>query len=700
MSQNFEYFGKYILLEKLAMGGMAEVFLSKAAGAGGIGKFFAIKRILPQYSDNKDFNRMFKDEAKVVMNLKHANIVSIFEFGVEKGQFFLVMDFVDGKNLRQILNKMKKQKVKFTIEQVVYIVKEVAAGLDHAHRCQDTETGKPLNITHRDVSPQNIMISYDGEMKVVDFGIAKAESQIENTRAGTLKGKFGYMSPEQAEGHPVDLRTDVFSLGIILWELLANERLFISNNEINTLKKIRECKVPSLKEYVPNIHPDLEQIVYKALTKDRNVRYQTAAALQRDLSRFLNRQFPDYAPQDFAKSIKTLFADEILESRNKIVQYAKQSAQLQPPKVNDGHTYTHAAPKDEGNKILDMLKTNSLPEESHEKLDLSRFNTSKDGDDEDKTQVTGTESSALDSSALQKELSRSIQLTHAAGKMAQESHPDLPKRPNNPAATKTQPSLNKPLQKKSTSIQYNSEGSTPRPSFKRSGPSQTQIAFMVIGFLMLFATGIPFLKRIAPNQMNSLYKSTGIGIFEVTTGPQIEATENSSEEKNAQMVSPSVTKEAPSQARFYIQSNPSGAEIYINGKNTGYVTPATIYVPNSQPFNVELRRTGYISYQKEQINLSQGDESNIETTLYPMDTAKLDIDVRPVGRSRVYINGKWLEGETLPIRGYVIPANTRIVIKAVNPFNNASSQQVIKLKKGERKAVMLRLKKGRTPSSR
>lgn len=324
-NKSYEVFGKYILLEKLAAGGMAEVFLSRAPGTSGIGKFVAIKRILPQFYDTQEFIDMFRDEAKIAINLSHSNVVSIYEFGVEKDQFYLVMDYVEGRNLRQILNKMKKSNSTFSIDQIIYICKEVAGGLDHAHRCHDGTTGKPLNITHRDMSPQNIMISYEGEVKIVDFGIAKAESQLETTRAGTLKGKFGYMSPEQAEGQPVDLRTDIFSLGTVLWELLANDRLFIANNEINTLRKIRECQIPSLRKINPNIHAELERVVQKALARDRNLRYQTAAAMHRDLSRYLNRQFPDFSPHDFSVFVKTLFSDEIIEARKHLIDYSKVS---------------------------------------------------------------------------------------------------------------------------------------------------------------------------------------------------------------------------------------------------------------------------------------------------------------------------------------------------------------------------------------
>ncbi len=347
---------------------MAEVFLGRGTGAGGIGKFFAIKRILPQYADSPEFIEMFKDEAKIAINLSHSNIVSIHEFGVEKGQFFLVMDYVEGRNLRQILNKMKKSAVQFSIDQIVFVIKEVGAGLDHAHRCIDGTTGKPLNITHRDMSPQNVMVSFEGEVKIVDFGIAKAESQIESTRAGTLKGKFGYMSPEQAEGQPVDLRTDVFSLGIVMWELLANDRLFVANNEINTLRKIRDCQIPSLRKLNPNIHTELERIVQKALARDRNLRYQTGAALHRDLNRFLNRQYPDFSAQDFSVFVKSVFADEILSLRKRLVEYSKVNLSItldiRRP-VRDDATKTDLVSKDTSSVIISTNSEGGPSSEGH-----------------------------------------------------------------------------------------------------------------------------------------------------------------------------------------------------------------------------------------------------------------------------------------------------------------------------------------------
>lgn len=327
MSQSaVEHFGKYILLERLASGGMAEVYLSKSTGAVGVNKFVAIKRILPQFSDHPEFIDMFKEEAKICVNLNHGNVVSIYDFGVERGQFFLVMEYVEGRNMRQILNELKKSNGQFSIEQISYMMKEVAAGLDHAHRLLDGTTGKPLNIVHRDMSPQNIMVSFEGEVKIIDFGIAKAETQMEATKAGTLKGKYGYMSPEQADGQGIDPRTDIFSLGIVLWELLANDRLFTSNNEAAILRKIRDCQVPAIRKINPTVPPELERIVNKALAKDRSLRYQTAAALHRDLNRFLNTEYPEFSPHDFSVFMKNAFAGPYLDQKKKLVEFAKIQA--------------------------------------------------------------------------------------------------------------------------------------------------------------------------------------------------------------------------------------------------------------------------------------------------------------------------------------------------------------------------------------
>lgn len=372
-----EKFGKYLLLEKIAVGGMAEVYLAKSSGANGVNKFVAIKRILPQYSNNPEFITMFKEEAKVAINLSHSNIVSIYDFGMEDNQFYLVMEFVEGRNLRQIINEMKKFNKSFSIDQAVYIIKEAAAGLNHAHRCTDSQSGKPLNITHRDMSPQNIMISFEGEAKVIDFGIAKAETENEATKAGTLKGKFSYMSPEQSEGYPIDPRTDVFALGIILWELLANDRLFTGSNEGAILRKVRDCQIPAIRKINPLVPQELERIVMKALAKDKNVRYQTAANFHKDLNLFLNTQYPDFSVHDFSFFIRECFKTAYNEGKEKLITYSKIEAPIEPAPpvsaaINEKNNLVKDAPANRMNAkdFLQPEKPQGMKPETKEKIVL------------------------------------------------------------------------------------------------------------------------------------------------------------------------------------------------------------------------------------------------------------------------------------------------------------------------------------------
>ncbi len=365
--KKYETFSNYILLEKLASGGMAEVYLAKKIASGGVQKFVAIKRILQQFSDSKDFIAMFKDEAKIAINLSHSNVVSIYDFGIENSQFYIVMEFVEGRNLRQILNRIKKLKRQFSIAQVTHIIKHVAAGLDYAHTCIDPTTGQTLNIIHRDISPQNIMLSFEGHAKVVDFGIAKAAHQIESTQAGTLKGKFGYMSPEQVEGQTVDQRTDIFALGIMAWEMLANQRLFLANNEINTLRKIRECDVPRLRDINPNIPLDLDKIVQKSLKKDKSERYKTASDMQGDMQSFFSRFEPDFSTTDLSRFVKKLFAEEIINIRKKQMAYARLKIEPKPNMKTGTGTGTETA---------DIMDNTDINELSKKRIQLDELSLS------------------------------------------------------------------------------------------------------------------------------------------------------------------------------------------------------------------------------------------------------------------------------------------------------------------------------------
>ena len=711
MSKKFEYFGKYILLEKLATGGMAEVFLARKPGASGIGKFLAIKRILPQFADSDEFIDMFKDEAKIAINLNHSNIVSIHEFGVENDQFFIVMDYVNGRNLRQILNKIKKNSSKLSIDQIVYVVKEVASGLDHAHRCLDGSTGKPLNITHRDMSPQNVMVSFEGELKIVDFGIAKAESKMETTRAGTLKGKFGYMSPEQAEGQPVDLRTDIFSLGIILWELLANDRLFVANNEINTLKKIRDCQIPSLRKIDPNIPVELERITNKALAKDRNLRYQTAAALHRDLNRFLNRQYPDFSARDFSVFVMTLFSDEILQVRKRQIEYAKipfQDTSQQPSKSSD---YVSGPPASEDTNSFIGEFTSGEDSQKSASIELERTATKTDGGNTGDIPVGKMESDVAIRSLAQdisgKDMRKDVLDEEALNKKIKV---DVSQNPY---------SLEKDVQNDESYANFNpySKYSASRYTANRYQESSSNKKFKFFNLLIfaaIFVVGYAFAIKffsgplsgviaVTDPVMGPIHSFMGVEVKKTTQGSQGDPQQPDKLEPGPKIALDPTMPELPETPRFkdvIVSSSPSGAEIYLNGTNTGFITPSRIEVPAHEPFDIMIRRSGYVEYTKSRVDASKIG-SKIEATLQKAVVGYLDIDVVPPTKAKIYINQRLLDGEALPIRRYAVPANTKLVIKAVDPFYGGQDFRVITLKKNQRRNIILNLnkKKDRLPSN-
>lgn len=324
-----ERFGSsLVLLDKLAAGGMAEVYRAKQLGHGGFEKIVAVKRILPQYAESEDFKEMFLQEASLSAHLQHPNVIQTYSNGEVGGYLYLTMEFVDGKNLRQVLAKVDRQKKRIPIEIALFMIAEAAKGLHYAHEYVDERTGQGMNIVHRDMSPQNVMLGYDGTVKIVDFGIAKMAAQAESTRAGVLKGKFGYMSPEQARGMPLDRRTDIFALGIILFEVLTQRRLFASDDDMRTLRLVKECRIPRPSKYNPSIGPQLDQIVLKSLAKERSERYLSSYELYEDVQRLLQEMYPKFMASDFSKFLKATFVDEIREEKQKREKLMREAPAL------------------------------------------------------------------------------------------------------------------------------------------------------------------------------------------------------------------------------------------------------------------------------------------------------------------------------------------------------------------------------------
>ncbi len=279
-------FGQYVLQDHIATGGMAEVYKARMLGMEGFQKTVAIKRILPHLSDNEDFVSMFIDEAKLAAQLNHNNILHIYDLGKIERSHYIAMEYIEGRDLRWILATCRERGVVMPVALAVHIATLLASALDYAHKKRDFEN-RELGLVHRDVSPQNVLISDSGDVKLCDFGIAKAASKASHTRAGALKGKVQYMSPEQAWGKDIDHRSDLFSLGVVLYEMLTSKPAFSGDSELSILEQVRNPQVQPPSSRNEDVTPEIDRIVRKALEADRDVRYQSARELQRDLERVM-----------------------------------------------------------------------------------------------------------------------------------------------------------------------------------------------------------------------------------------------------------------------------------------------------------------------------------------------------------------------------------------------------------------------------
>ncbi|HZH78938.1 MAG TPA: serine/threonine-protein kinase, partial [Archangium sp.] len=307
---SIENYGKYQLIKRLAMGGMAQIYLARQRGPEGVEKQVVVKRILPHLAENEDFVRMFLDEARIAARLNHPNIVQIFDLGAQDDSFFIAMEYIHGEDLRRVWKKADRAGTPIPVPLVCRIITEACAGLDYAHKRTDGN-GKPLGIVHRDISPQNILLTFEGRVKVVDFGIAKAADQATVTRSGVLKGKYSYMSPEQAAGQRVDCRSDVFALGVVLYEMVTNTRLFKRSTDMQTLTAVAECHVTPPSQIAPRVPPELDAIIMKALSREPATRYAEALQLQAALERYLADHEYAASPADLAAFMRQVYADRL-----------------------------------------------------------------------------------------------------------------------------------------------------------------------------------------------------------------------------------------------------------------------------------------------------------------------------------------------------------------------------------------------------
>ena len=312
-----QQYGKYLLLDRIAIGGMAEIFLARQMGLEGFEKTVVLKRIRPHLGDKKSFVKMFLNEAKLAAQLNHPNIIQIHDLGKVGDSYFIAMEYLFGRDMRRVIPKAEAQGIPFPIVYACKIASQVLEGLYYAHQKSDVH-GKALGIVHRDVTPENIFVSFDGGVKVLDFGIAKAANQVEMTRAGEIKGKLSYMSPEQCMGKPLDHRSDIFSLGVVLYEWVTGFKLFTGESDVAVLKSITDGKIYRPSYFKQDVPEQVELILMKALEKDPAARYQSSWEMQYDLDKFLaNNEFTP-SNQHLATFMKQLFVDEIETERQRL----------------------------------------------------------------------------------------------------------------------------------------------------------------------------------------------------------------------------------------------------------------------------------------------------------------------------------------------------------------------------------------------
>ncbi len=302
--------GRYQILKPLAKGGMAEVFLARAIGLKGFERHIVLKFIRVEHGAKPQTVEMLLDEARLVAALHHRNIVQVHDVGQDGGQYFFAMEYVHGEDCRALLRKVKDVKQQIPFQHILTVITAAAAGLHYAHEMRGPDR-KPLGIVHRDISPGNILIGFDGGVKVVDFGIAKTDKQSENTQAGEMKGKVGYMSPEQCKALPLDRRTDIYMLGIVLYELCTVRRLFKGENRFDTMAQIVEGNIAPPSRYRKDLPDELERIILKALATDPNERYQTADDLRLVIEAFATRANYQISPSKLSDYLKDLFGERL-----------------------------------------------------------------------------------------------------------------------------------------------------------------------------------------------------------------------------------------------------------------------------------------------------------------------------------------------------------------------------------------------------
>ncbi len=587
---NPQMFGRYLLLDKVAAGGMAEVWRGKITGEASFQKIVAIKKILPHVAEDEDFITMFTDEALITASMQHANIGQVYEFSKVGDVFYIAMEYISGRDLKSVWSWSKARGQIMPIELSSFIVSKMADGLDYAHSRRDAQ-GNPSGVVHRDISPQNVLLSWEGDVKVIDFGIAKATEKSGKTRPGTLKGKFAYMAPEQIRGLPLDGRSDIFALGVVLYEMVTGQRGFQAESEFSLLEMVRnvEIRPPSLLNQT--LPAELERIIFKAIAKDRDQRYQTGADLSEDLQRFLLTRGKPPQARDLAAFLRENFTVDCEKERARLEGYREiNAADFAPERL--AAQQQHKGP--------------SSPPLALD--DDSAFASSDDDAFAAPVVVTGIGPSMRGNSAV-------------AMAPTVERHTDT-----NSTATNLQPPM----------------AAAVAPPSSSSSKAPRLIAAAVVGAVVLVAIGFvaatllkatttivitvqgPKEASVRFDALDPQTAAPSLTLEKIPAGHHTMMVEaagyvpfSMNVVTEGQALQPLQVAMKRIGGRLTITSDPSGATIMLDGKPTDKLTPASFEVDGDSIHEVRLQQTDYKEAVKTDVRINSGEERTEKLRLMP-----------------------------------------------------------------------------------
>jgi len=636
--KKFQRFGKYLILDHLVDGGMAKICRARHLGEQA-NKLVAVKMVQPQFSNDEAFVRMFQDELNITFGMLHPNIMQVYDYGKTNGQLYTAMEYIHGANLKQYLDRLKEKKVVFPVEISCYIISQVCLGLHYAHTFTDKLTGKPYNIVHRDISPHNIMLTYDGAVKVIDFGIAKASTNSEATQAGTIKGKLSYLAPEYLDGLELDARYDEFAVGITLWELLCSRKLFQANNDLAVLKQIQACKIIPPSEINPSVPKELDAIVMKALSKDRAHRYENLDQMNRALVRFLYSTYPEFNASDLKTFADDLFKSELEKDSVKFVEYG--SIDIQP--------YIEEMKQEES-------KTGRI---SKKDVASARPTASKDPKEPEREKIREIE---LDIAPAQVEIGLDHQKDKTAtrklakGTLQQAKDTSKNKKVNSSAST-----LKGPVKDKTSSRVMNRKEIAAQKEQEESEKTSPAAAIVLI-FAASFAA-------LAYLQGDMIEEMTGINLYKMIHGDEAGRTISSEPVVKSNRRRPIETPaEATVGGKVILSGVDISMEVYLNGTKVESLG-RPLKVDLDQEVTVAVKKPGYVPFIKK-LTLTKDMNSQV-VTIPELEKARMGLLTTSqnytAGSKLVYEEGGETIERQLPFKDIEIPEGT-YQARVVNPI--------------------------------